>query len=167
MSKTYSVGGYVKLAKLWNRSRESIIAYLQSYYQEKYTECDDAQLFDVYIDITGDKRIIKRPGMLRLMRDCAEGKVNLVATQTKAYLAANAREFCYLLYFLFHLNHKVDIVTEDRDYNINTIEDEEDQRAALEKMIEDYISLNPEDHELWLSEIINAIADLKEDDENG
>ena len=39
---------------------------------------------DVYIDITGYKETYKRPEMLRLMRDCANGKVNLIFSETKA-----------------------------------------------------------------------------------
>lgn len=161
MNERFSVGGYVKLAKLWERSRDSIISYQNEYYQEKFMDDDSCDLYDVYIDITGDKHILKRPGMLRLLRDCSDGKVNLIAAQTKGYLAANTREFCYLLHFLFHLNKRVDIITEDRDFNINTVENRESQREALEKMADDYISLNPDDHSKWLSEIITAVAEIK------
>lgn len=38
---------------------------------------------DVYIDITGYKETAKRPEMLRLMRDCADGKVNLILQKPK------------------------------------------------------------------------------------
>ena len=118
---------------------------------------------DVYIDITGCKETYKRPEMLRLMRDCADGKVNLIFSETKGYLAANTREFCYWLHFIFNVKQRVDIVTDDSQFNINTIGNADHQREALEKMAEDYIYLNPPDHQRWLSEVISTIANLKEE----
>lgn len=72
--------------------------------------------------------------MLRLMRDCAEGKVNLVFAETKGYLAANTREFCYWLHFMFNLDSRIDIITDDDQFNINTILNDDQQREALIKM---------------------------------
>ena len=97
------------------------------------------------------------------MRDCAEGKVNLIFAETKGYLAANTREFCYWLHFIFNLGDRVDIITDDDQFNINTIMNEERQREALIKMAEDYIYLNPPDHQKWLSGVVSAIANLGED----
>ena len=162
MIKEYSVGGYVKLAKLWERNRDNAIAYHQEYYKQKCINDDVCDLFDVYVDITGSKDICKRPEMLRLMRDCAEGKVNLIAAQTRAYLAGNIRELCYWLNFIFNLRERVDIITEDEDFNIDTILNEDNQREALEKMAEDFIYLNPPDQKKWLEEIVTAIANLND-----
>ena len=35
MDRKYKVGGYVKLAKLWERSKDAAVAYHSSYYAEK------------------------------------------------------------------------------------------------------------------------------------
>ena len=118
---------------------------------------------DVYIDITGYKETVKRPEMLRLMRDCADGKVNLIFAETKGYLAANTREFCYWLHFIFNLKERVDIITDDDQFNINTILNADKQREALTKMAEDYIYLNPPDHQKWLNGVVSAITNLRED----
>ena len=40
MDRKYKVGGYVKLAKLWERSKDAAVAYHSSYYAEKFR--DDA-----------------------------------------------------------------------------------------------------------------------------
>lgn len=48
-------------------------------------------------------------------------------------------------------------------FNINTILNEEHQREALIKMAEDFIYLNPPDHQRWLSCVVSAIANLGED----
>lgn len=86
MNENYRVGGYVKLAKLWERKKEESIKLHEEYYKEMFKETPDMELVDVYIDITGNKNIWKRPGMLQLIKDCKNKKVNCIATQTKAYI---------------------------------------------------------------------------------
>lgn len=160
----YKVGGYVKRAKLNLRNGKEISAYHRQYFEKWFSEVPDAELVDVYIDITGYKETVKRPEMLRLMRDCANGKINLIVAETKGYLAANTKEFCYWLNFIFNLKERVDIVTDDDQFQINTILNMEDQREALIKMVEDYIYLNSLEHQKWLSGIITAIAELGEEE---
>ena len=57
MNRKYKVGGYVKLAKLWERSKDAAVAYHSSYYAEKFRDDADKRLVGVYIDITGNKEI--------------------------------------------------------------------------------------------------------------
>ena len=64
MDHRYKVGGYVKLAKLWERSKDAAVAYHSSYYAEKFKTDSDKKLVGVYIDITGNKEIYKRPEMV-------------------------------------------------------------------------------------------------------
>ena len=56
MDRKYKVGGYVKLAKLWERSKDAAVAYHSSYYAEKFRDDADKRLVGVYIDITGNKK---------------------------------------------------------------------------------------------------------------
>ena len=51
MSRIYKVAGYVKLAKLWERSRDEAITLNKAYYQEKRLDIPEMELVDVYIDI--------------------------------------------------------------------------------------------------------------------
>lgn len=97
VEKKYKIGGYVKRAKLNLRNEKDIRAFHRGIFESRFGGFEDGELIDVYIDITGYKETSKRPEMLRLMRDCADGKVNLIFAETKGYLAANTREFCYLL----------------------------------------------------------------------
>ena len=163
MDKVYSVVGYVKLAKLWERSEQSAKTYHQNYYKTKFADTPCYKLYNVYIDITGKKETYKRIEMVRLLKDCQFGYVDCIFTQTKAYLAANTREFCYLLKFLFSMEHRIDIVTEDDAYNINTIANDDNQREALIKMADDFIYLNPPDFRNWLSELTKSINAIEND----
>ena len=159
-----NVAGYVKLAKLWERSREEALKLQHKYYSELVSSYPDYHLVDVYVDITGSKEIRKRPEMIRLLRDCMEGKIDLIYSQTKGYLAANTRELCYLLKFVFSLDHPIDFVTEDGSYNINTIANEENQKKELFNMAEKYCKLNPSDYEKWKNTIMKLIKDGTEDE---
>lgn len=140
MDRKYKVGGYVKLAKQWERSKDAAVAYHSSYYAEKFRDDADKRLVGVYIDITGNKEIYKRPEMVHLLKDCKKGVVNLIFSQTRAYLAANTCDFCFLLKYLFDLPMRVDIVTDDDDQRIDTILDVDDYIADHQmNMFEDFI----------------------------
>ena len=154
------IAGYVKLAKLWERSADSAIPYHHEYYEKKYPSNSEYELVGVYIDITGKKEIYNRPEMLRLIRDCRDGKVEMIAAQTRGYLAANTKEFCYFTYYLFALGKRIDIVTEDDSYNINTSVNIDQQREAIFKMAKDYIALNPDDYVKWQDNVNRAITEL-------
>lgn len=160
----YKVGCYVKRAKLNLRNGDDVKAYHRNFFEKRFYELSDCILVDVYIDITGNKEISKRPEMLRLLRDCAAGKVNLIVSETKGYLAANMKEFCYWMNYIFSLGNRVDIICDDAKFPINTILNVEQQREALIKMAEDYIYLNPPEHQRWVREVVSAIANLGEDD---
>ena len=73
MDRKYKVGGYVKLAKLWERSKDAAVAYHSSYYAEKFRDDADKRLVGVYIDITGNKEIYKRPEMVHICLICRCG----------------------------------------------------------------------------------------------
>lgn len=162
MEKLYRVGGYVKLAKLWDRNRQTALAFHREYYRKKFSESQDMQLVDVYIDITGNKEIRKRPEMLRLIRDCRSGKINCIATQTRAYLAANNEEFFYLIHLLFGLNPPIEIVTEDDDYIFNTIWNLDQQREIMKQTAKEYVQMNPEGYRNWEKAILRAIGEEQE-----
>ena len=163
----YRVAGYVKLAKLWEKHRTDAVIHHNQYFVERFAGEASYEFVGAYIDITGNKNIRQRPEMIHLLRDCQSGKVDVIYTQTKAYLAANSREFFYLLKFIFEMSHKIDIITEDTDYNINTIIDSENQVAELRKMVNRYSALNPDDYEKWKQEILSAIHAERRGNPNG
>ena len=162
----YKVGGYVKLAKLWERTKDQAIKYNRDYYITKFQNNEIFQLYDVYIDITGEKRIPRRWEMVRLLRDVSLGRINCIAVQTRAYLAANTDEFCCLLKYLFEMKERIDIITEDKQYNINTIRNEDQQREALLKMANDMIALKPKSYTIWCADLLKSMNDLDDHKEN-
>ena len=91
------LGGYRPFGFLSDPNDCHKLAYHSSYYAEKFRDDADKRLVGVYIDITGNKEIYKRPEMVHLLKDCKNGSVNLIFSQTRAYLAANTCDFCFLL----------------------------------------------------------------------
>lgn len=149
------VAGYAKLAKLWEKRREEAIWYHQKYYSDRFSVYGEYELVGVYVDITGSRQTAKRTELVRLIKDCNDGKVQCIATQTSGYLAASSEEFCYLVKILFDM--EVNLITEDETYHIDTIRDTDGQKAALYKMAEDFISLNPERYSVWRENVIGKI----------
>lgn len=160
MEPKYHVAGYVKLAKLWERSRSQAVEYHNKYYEDKFCDSSDAVLVDVYIDITGNKQIYKRMEMVRLLRDCTLGRINCISAQSRAYLAANTEELCYLLHYLFHLGIQIDIVTDDETMEIDTIRNPDHQREALSKMADDYVAVDPAAYQNWCHKLVEAMNKL-------
>lgn len=161
------VAGYVKLAKLWERSKDAAIETHYRFYGELFEDSEDFELVDVYIDITGQKTIPKRMEMVRLLRDCMAGKIDVIATQTRAYLAANPAEFCYLVKFLFDLETTIDIITEDEQYKIDTLVDEDGQREALYAMADQFVSMTQIKYADWLERLLHSIEKLGLVDQEG
>ena len=94
------VAGYVKLAKFWEKNHNESIQFHTEYLRNIYKNAADYNLVGVFVDITGEKSITKRPEMIRLLNMCESGEVDLIDAQTKAFLAANTEEFCFLIGFL-------------------------------------------------------------------
>lgn len=160
MSTKRRIAAYTKLAKLWERCRDSAVENQLNYYTEKFKDSDIFELIAVYIDITGQKNIANRPEMVHLLHDCMEGSIDVIATQTKAYLAANAAEFFYLVKFLFDLDPPIDIVTEEEDYCINTITNEDNQREALQSLVNKFVSMTQVEYANWLETLLHSMEQL-------
>ena len=75
--------------------------------------------------------------------------VNLIFSQTRAYLAANTCDFCFLLQYLFDMPMRVDVVTDDDDQRIDTILNVDNQRQSLKELAEKYTSIRRKDYLEW------------------
>ena len=58
-----------------------------------------------------------------------------------------------MIHYLFTLPNRIDLITEDADYNINTIENAEQQREELLAAAKKYISVEPNRYLEWLYKI--------------
>ena len=78
MDRKYKVGGYVKLAKLWERSKDAAVAYHSSYYAEKFRDDADKRLVGVYtervrIEESGTKTDVTRLISARMATEFERG----------------------------------------------------------------------------------------------
>ena len=166
MEKDYKVAGYVKNALLWkNRNLEEMIAYNKSYFENRFAGNKRMKLVDVYVDVTGNKEIYKRPEMVRLLRDVLVGKVNLIYSRTSGYIAANTNELCMLMEFLFEQDNMFDLYTEDPVYQFNTIDNPDHQLEELHRMADAYCNLRREEYLIWKTKLIEQIAAISDNGE--
>lgn len=162
----YRIAGYAKLAKLWQKNRDLAIEYHTDYFTQKYIDNDSVELVGVYVDITGNRETKKRPEMIRLLSDCLDYKVDIIAFQTKGYFAANTCEFCYLIKFLFELEPPIHLLSYDVDYHIDTLTNEENQREELYRMATNYCRINRSDFAKWRREVKEAILEQRGSEKN-
>lgn len=161
MNKQYRVGGYVKLAKLWQRQRDEAIELHNTYFQERCNAEPGFLLSDVFIDITGNKHVYNRQEMVRLLSVCANRQLDVIVTPSRAYLAPNTREFCYLIKYLFSLPNRIDIVSDDSDSRIDTILNVENQRQSLLDMANTYSAVTTIDYNDWMQHLMAAMNKLQ------
>lgn len=162
MKEIYRVAGYVKLAKLWERSKDEAVALHQGYFQERVASEKRFELQGIYIDITGNKNIYRRREMVRLLKQCQLGVVDVILAQTRAYLAANAKELSYLLKYLDDLPFEIEIVTDDEDKPIDTIQNYDHQKESLKRMADNYVSITIADYQDWRDKLLKAMNELEE-----
>ena len=75
----------------------------------RFAEADESETVSYYLDICHQSDITQRPQMLRLLRDCVDGKVDLVVMDNPERVAENMKELIFLLYFLLHLDRPPEI----------------------------------------------------------
>ena len=134
------IAGYVKLAKLWERNKDEAISLHRAYFEERCSSEKGYKLVGVFVDITGNKHLYKREQMVKLLKACMNEEIDLIITPSRAYLAPNSQEFCYLIKFLFDLPHRVEIISDDDSYKIDTILNIENQRESLYGMAEKFVT---------------------------
>lgn len=93
MSFNYRVAGYVKLAKLWEKNKEAALSYHKRYYKEKCDKIPGWILQGVYVDITGQKLIYKRPQMLHLLKACGMEKLIVLLSRRKRIWRQTVKNF--------------------------------------------------------------------------
>lgn len=169
--KKYRVAGYVKNALLWrDRNPEEMMAYNRAYFEKQLEGIEDAELVDVYVDVTGNKETYKRPEMVRLISDVIKGRVNLIYSRTSGYIAANANELCMLMKFLLEQPEMVDLYTEDPVYQFNTIENIENQVEELRRMANAYCEVYQQEYMDWKAKLEQQLAKIQQKEgktENG
>lgn len=99
--------------------------------------------------------------MVHLLRDCSMGQIDVICVQTRAYLAANTEELFFLLNYLFELEYRVDIKTDDNDRRIDTLLDSENQRTLLRNTAVQYVNIKKDEYKTWLGKLEKAMDKIK------
>lgn len=133
-------------------------SYCQWCFRNKYRNRNGTRNETFYIDICGRTEITMCPQMLRLLRDCRNGKIDLVFAESITYVAPRMIDVIFWLYYLLHLNHKVEIIV---DLALNT-ERSSDHRQRTIEATESIVQKDYEKYAKWEAELLNAMNKLGE-----
>jgi len=145
-------------------------------YDVEYVKEGSDYYLRAYIDKPEGVNIIDCEQVSRALSDVLDEKVDCIMAMTKGYLAANMRDFSYLFKYLMDARGgQIDFMTEDENdvedtsgFYIDTIKNDDDQKGALKEMVEQLVSLYPQEYEDWKNKLETAMQKLEEgSDGNG
>lgn len=138
------------------------VSYCRWLFGKKYRSASSYQNEDFYIDICSRTETAECPQMIRLIRDCMIGKIDCVFAESIMRIAPNMISALFWLYYLLHLDHKIEIEI-DRAFNT---EASTERRQEIIKATESAVHSNSEKYAQWKAEILNAIDQLGGDGEH-
>ena len=130
--------------------------YCRWLYGKKYRTNSSTHNHHFYIDICGRAEITKCPQMLKLMRDCMIGKIDLVFAESVMRVDPNMMTMIFWLYFLLHLDHKIEI---EIDAALNTRTSTE-QRQDIIRATYRTVHANYVKYGKWETDVLSAIGVL-------
>ena len=125
---------------------------------EQFGEVDATASVEYYADCCERLELIRCPQMLKLLRDCVDGRVNLVISETKFRITKNIPNLIFWLDFLLHLENKVDVLV----YDFVDTSTSAEAREQLITSTEHFVSHFAEEYEQWKARLLDAIAKQKE-----
>lgn len=132
------------------------ISYCRWLFGKKYRSASSYKNEDFYIDICSRTETVECPQMIRLIRDCMMGEIDCVFVESIMRIAPNMISALFWLYYLLHLDHKIEI---EIDRTLNT-EASTERRQEIIKAAESAVHSNYEKYAQWKAEILNAIDQL-------
>ena len=91
--------------------------------------------------------------MLRLLRDCVDGKVDLIVMDYPERVAENMKELIFLLYFLLHLDRPPEIAI----LNCLSTRVSKSKKKNILRVTEQIVSKQKEDYTHWKNRILRGM----------
>ena len=119
----------------------------------RFAEADESETVSYYLDICHQSDITQRPQMLRLLRDCVDGKVDLVVMDNPERVAENMMELIFLLYFLLHLDRPPEIAI----LNCLSMGVSNSKKKSILRATEQIVSKQKVDYTHWKNRILRGM----------
>ena len=122
-------------------------------FRGRFAEAGETETASYYLDICHQSDISQRPQLVRLLRNCVDGKVDIVVMDYTQRVAKNMMELIYLLYFLLHVEKPPEISI----LNCLSTGVSESKKKSILRVTEQIVSKQKEDYTHWKNCILRGM----------
>jgi len=153
---TFRIGYYTRRSPVELQSIQDPYSFCQQLFEKKYGKHANSEQEHYYFDVCEVRNTANCPQMIRMLRDCMNGRINLVVVESSQRTAKNMHALFYWLYFMLHLDHQVEIIICDAINTMTNI----DMRQRVIKATENIIASMPDEYVRWKHEVLIAIGNV-------
>ena len=122
-------------------------------FRGRFTEAGETETASYYLDICHQSDISQRPQLVRLLRNCVDGKVDIVVMDYPQRVANNMMELIFLLYFLLHLERPPEIAI----LNCLSTGVSKSKKKSIMRVTEQIVSEQKSDYTHWKNRILRGM----------
>ena len=122
-------------------------------FRGRFAEAGETETASYYLDICHQSDISQRPQLVRLLRNCVDGKVDLVVMDDPERVAASMNELFFLLYFLLHLERPPEIAI----LNCLSTGVSKSKKKSIMRVTEQIVSEQKSDYTHWMNRILRGM----------
>ena len=122
-------------------------------FRGRFAEAGETETASYYLDICHQSDISQRPQLVRLLRNCVDGKVDIVVMDYPQRVANNMMELIFLLYFLLHVEKPPEISI----LNCLSTEISKCKKESILRVTEQIVSNQKVDYTHWENRILRGM----------
>ena len=122
-------------------------------FRGRFAEAGETETASYYLDICHQSDISQRPQLVRLLRNCVDGKVDIVVMDYPQRVANNMMELIFLLYFLLHLERPPEIAI----LNCLSTGVSKSKKKSIMRVTEQIVSEQKSDYTHWKNRILRGM----------
>lgn len=122
-------------------------------FRGRFAEAGETETASYYLDICHQSDISQRPQLVRLLRNCVDGKVDIVVMDYPQRVANNMMELIFLLYFLLHVEKPPEISI----LNCLSTEISKCKKKSIMRVTEQIVSEQKSDYTHWKNRILRGM----------
>lgn len=122
-------------------------------FRGRFAEAGETETASYYLDICHQSDISQRPQLVRLLRNCVDGKVDIVVMDYPQRVANNMMELIFLLYFLLHVEKPPEISI----LNCLSTEISKCKKESILQVTERIVSNQKADYTHWEDRILHGM----------
>ena len=153
MARNRSVGFYTRRTPDEMDINQDYDLLCKEAFRGRFAEAGEMETASYYLDICHRSDISQRPQLVQLLRNCVDGKVDLVVMDYPQRVAKNMMELIYLLYFLLHVEKPPEISI----LNCLSTEVSKCKKESILRVTEQIVSNQKADYTHWENRILHGM----------